>query len=454
MKSQFQDIIPPEKRSIRNVPLSANPENVPKPVSRTESIRPKDPIPKEQEPESESVEADSHEYLKPSYSKSETLVFKGKNTPGMFSRLMLWLLTVCTAGALFLVLTYYYASADISIELRKFSSDLPQKVQGSLKPSEDQMEYSVITISDTMEMPVDYGAEKEVKEYAKGTIVVYNKYDSNPQKFTEGTRFETVDGKIFRTTKSVTVPGYKKTNNTVVPGSILVDVIADVPGEEYNIDLTDFTIPGLKNDPRFDSFYGRSKTKMAGGLVGKIPEISKENQDKVLGDIQDKLSKEINEKIRKEIPKNHILVDGLSSVEFKTLPPKINGKKAMLSAQATLKAYIIPNKSFVKTVLGDKSPSIDPGDEFLITLDGAKASVSESVSTTTEGVYFNLAGKTTIQYVFNTDEFKTSILGKSKGEILKNLSQNPAVNSININIKPFWKEVVPVEPGKINVSVK
>jgi hypothetical protein len=453
MKSQFQDIIPPEKRSIRNVPLSANPENVQPVTQKTESILPKErPVEKvvNTRVREESVPDDDFS-SKVRISNSENLVFKGKTGPGIVSRFVLWGITLAAVAAAFFVVTYYYTVAEISIETKKYQVTLPDSIKVSLNPTAGAVDYSVITFSDSMEASVDSALEKEVKDYAKGTIVVYNKYDINPQKFTEGTRFETTDGKIFRTTKAVTVPGLKKVNGVVTPGSVQVEVIADKPGEAYNIDLSDFTVPGLKNDPRFDSFYARSKTKIAGGFVGKIPEISKENQDKVVLELQDKLTKKVQEKVKNEIPKNQLLIDGLTSLEFKTLTPKSKAGKAVMSVAVTLKAYVVQNNSFVKNVLGDKITNTSPNDEFIIKLADAHASMPIEASTSSP--VFSLQGSASIEYVFDTAKFKTEVLGKTEVELMDIVHKYPAIKDLNLTIKPFWKNTVPNDIDKINIKV-
>jgi hypothetical protein len=111
---------------------------------------------------------------------------------------------------------------------------------------------------------------KEVETKASGQIIIYNAFSSATQPLVRNTRFETPDGKIYRIKQSLSVPGASIKDGETIPGSIEATVYADEAGEEYNISLTDFTIPGFKGGPRFDKFYARSKTPMSGGFMGKI----------------------------------------------------------------------------------------------------------------------------------------------------------------------------------------
>jgi hypothetical protein len=83
------------------------------------------------------------------------------------------------------------------------------------------------------------------------------------------TRFESPDGKIYRIEKPLLIPGAKEERGTLVPGSIEAEVVAENPGEEYNKELADFTVPGLKGSALFEKFYARSKGVLAGGRRGE-----------------------------------------------------------------------------------------------------------------------------------------------------------------------------------------
>jgi hypothetical protein len=51
----------------------------------------------------------------------------------------------------------------------------------------------------------------------------------------------------------------------VQPGAIEAEVIADQAGSDFNIDPTDFKIPGFSGGPKFDKFYAKSSKSFSGG---------------------------------------------------------------------------------------------------------------------------------------------------------------------------------------------
>ena len=131
-----------------------------------------------------------------------------------------------------------------------------------------KLAFETMTVSKEVSEEIPANVEREVAERAEGAIIVYNAYSAAPQRLIKNTRFTTEDGKIFRAKDSVVVPGTTIENGKVIPGSVEALVVADEPGEAYNMGLSDFTIPGFKGDPRYDKFYARGKTEMTGGFSG------------------------------------------------------------------------------------------------------------------------------------------------------------------------------------------
>ena len=148
------------------------------------------------------------------------------------------------------------------------------------------------------------GAEK-IERKASGKIVVYNNWNTESQVFIKNTRFETPEGKIYRIDRQIIVPGAKKQNGKLIPGSIETVVYADKAGEEYNIGLTDFVLPALREQksPRYEKIYARSKTVIEGGLVGTVPKVNEKDLEDARKELEKKLNDEILSKAFSEIGK-------------------------------------------------------------------------------------------------------------------------------------------------------
>ena len=94
----------------------------------------------------------------------------------------------------------------------------------------------------------------EVAQKSKGKITVYNEYGSSPQILIATTRFQSVEGLIFRTLKTISVPGARVENGKTIAGAIDVEVIADKAGQVYNVAPGKFTIPAFKEKGDADRF--------------------------------------------------------------------------------------------------------------------------------------------------------------------------------------------------------
>ncbi|MSR71697.1 MAG: hypothetical protein EXS50_03530 [Candidatus Taylorbacteria bacterium] len=64
---------------------------------------------------------------------------------------------------------------------------------------------------------------------------------------------------IYKIDSAVIVPGYSTKAGEIVAGSTTTTVTAEKAGTDYNIPLSDFTIPGFKGDPKFTNIFARNE---------------------------------------------------------------------------------------------------------------------------------------------------------------------------------------------------
>lgn len=172
--------------------------------------------------------------------------------------------------------------------------------------------FDVITVEDSQSTMVPSGGTENVEKKASGKIIVYNDFSEKPEKLIKNTRFQTPDGKIYRVQEAISIPG----KTSAGPGTLEVTVVADQAGDSYNIDKSDFTVPGLKGDPRFDKVYGRSKTEISGGFVGTTKIIAEADRAKVRDAAQAALSTLLKDKAKKELPAEYLTYDDAAFISF------------------------------------------------------------------------------------------------------------------------------------------
>ena len=124
------------------------------------------------------------------------------------------------------------------------------------------------TVKKSVSQTFNATGSKDVAQKARGSITLYNK-TSSAQPLIATTRFESIDGHIFHSLTSVTVPAAK---NSATPGTVEVQVIADKIGSDYNVSAGTFGIVAFKekgDTAKYQNITGTSSAAMHGGTSGK-----------------------------------------------------------------------------------------------------------------------------------------------------------------------------------------
>lgn len=82
---------------------------------------------------------------------------------------------------------------------------------------------------------------------------------------------------MFRSTEKTTIPGQNYQNGKLVAGEVVINVVADQPGQEYNIDPSTFSIPGFASTEKYTAFYGKSFENMTGGFSGEVLQVTEKD---------------------------------------------------------------------------------------------------------------------------------------------------------------------------------
>lgn len=433
MKHIEDMIVPERKRTIRNIPIPESRRKL-SDVARSFSTRSESTPP----PPQTSLEPDTQEYdfhrtgaRFPRLPGKKAWIAIGLGAMLVF----IFILLSIFDGATF---SYTPKSAAVSFEGEEYSAT----------KSGAGLIFSVIKLSKDKGKSLSASGEAEVSRKSSGTIVVYNNATREPQKLRATTRFETSDGKVYRTQNDISVPGKKLVNGKEEPGSIEVMVYADKPGAEYNIGLSDFTLPGLKGGSLFSNVYARSKTPMTGGFVGTEKAISEVDKANARAELEESLKAELLSEARAQSPEGFVILPDLSSFSFEELPQteSSNRSSATFNLRGNLEGVMLKAVD-LSTHLAREKAALAPGDLIdlftLEELDFAFAEGSSSRALSADEINFTVSGSATA--VWRTDEtaLKSDLLGKSKKEINAILNNYPTVESANVALRPFWKTSFP-----------
>ena len=313
--------------------------------------------------------------------------------------------------------------------------------------------YSVVKLSGEKGKSLPATGEADVSRKASGTIVVYNNASLEPQRLIENTRFESGDGKVYRIAKAISIPGKTASG----PGSLEAVVFADAPGASYNIGLSDFTLPGLKGTPRFDTIYARSKTPMAGGFVGKEKSVSAEDLKKGKTELMESLAQELLLKAQAEVPVDFILFPTLSAVDFEDLPQSKGDTAGSVTVNVKGNLYgIMFKKSDLSTALSlGKAPRAPEDPVEIESFAGITVAFAGNPPTdllNLNKIDFKVTGSGVLAWRTDEVALKSDLAGRSSKDLPQILNNYPTVKSASASIRPFWNTSFPSNASQITVK--
>jgi len=228
------------------------------------------------------------------------------------------------------------------------------------------------------------------------------------------------------------------------PGTLEVVVYAERPGKEFNIGLTDFTLPGLKGTSLFSSVYARSKTDMSGGLIGGERAVKNEDEARVKTQLEAALKEELISEARAQVPEDFILLPPLSLVTFENLPQtdSANENNVMINVRADLSGVMFKRSDLSNHLIRDKAilasgESVDIME--LDALDFAFVNNTSAGSLSSDRVEFSVRGEAIAVWRVDEVALKADLIGKHKRDIPAILNNYPTIAKATATIRPFWR---------------
>ncbi|MDO8729053.1 MAG: hypothetical protein Q7K26_04160 [bacterium] len=321
------------------------------------------------------------------------------------------------------------------------------------KDGEGELLYSIVKLSLDKGLEASASGEEEVKRRASGVIAIYNA-GASEQRFRATTRFETPDGKIYQVQDAITIPGKKVVGGVDNPGVLEVTVYAENPGKEFNIGLTDFTLPGLKGTSLASSVYARSKTVMSGGFAGVEKVVKSEDKAQIKAQLEIALKEELNSEAKAQVPEDFILLPSLSSITFEDLPQTesttVDSVKINMHAElfgVMFKRSDLSNRLVLNKITLTPGESVD-----IVGLDSLNFTFPTNVSAntpTSNEIKFVVKGEAVIVWRIDEVALKTDLIGKHKRDIPSILNNYPTIVSASATIRPFWKSSFPEDSADI-----
>ncbi|MEA2113107.1 MAG: hypothetical protein U9P63_00395 [Patescibacteria group bacterium] len=352
-------------------------------------------------------------------------------------------------------------AAEITIFPKREEISFDLLLVGSKKLShsdrnENKISLREIEVTKTKSREFSATGEEDLIKKASGFITIYNEFSSKPQPLVVRTRFESPDGKVFRITRSVTVPGAKIENGAIIASAIKVKVVADQPGAGYNIGPADFTIPGFKGTSKYVGFYGKSEEPMTGGIRGKTKVVLSKDIEKAKEILEEELKEEIKAAFEEQIPSDLTIVEeSLKEETIKVSSSANEGEPAdkfAVEVESKIYALLFSEKKLKEMVDFNLTSMIS--EDKIPLLNSQQISWSELEVNWGKGeVNFPLHIDEDLAWRIDIQALKNNLAGQAEVEVRKYLSNQPEIESAKVSFWPFWVKQVPSHMEKIKIIV-
>lgn len=290
---------------------------------------------------------------------------------------------------------------------------------------------------------------KDVGIKATGTITVTNETGTD-HSFESGTAFYAKDSNsIFRGDDSFTVPkATLDAEGNKVNGSIDIDVTANNPGDQYNIDATTYSITG------YDKVYG-SGVAMTGGETKVVTIVSKDDITKNKTTIAAGLYKLAETDLKTKSEGSILETKGIKGVISDSSATAKVGDEVLefdLNVKTKSSALVYDSKDLVALAKSQLEGALTQGKQLISDSSEAKTTVSSSKPSSGRMV-LKVAALGFIGTIVDENTIKQSLYGKNILEAEATLRTLGDVQSVKVSFNPsWWIKKIPKDAKRIEIK--
>jgi hypothetical protein len=426
-KKIVQDIVPGGQRSIRRISINRDEEEVV--VKKSEVI----------------VE---------SIIKATKSNRKGNGSAKYLISFIIIFICVATIG---IALSLSYSKAVVSITKKVINLNVDGTFTAKKEATADELSYQVVSISDSLTEKIPAIKGPLIQTKAKGTAIIYNNYSEKSQILVAGTRLMDINNRIYRIVSTVSVPGRK-----TIPGAVSVNIVADLPGENYNINLAEqkdvLKLPGYKGTDKYAGFYAKFKTDIIGGFSGNKMTIDASLKKERTIAMQSALSDSLITKLKLSIPTDSVLYEKAYTVEYIVSEPIM---KSSDQAEITVKGIAYGatfNRDFLIKFIAGKEIKKIPFETYVI--DGDRilsfkvSNIKDFSAKKGNPLIFTLKGQVSITGILDENSLKNELRGMKLEQSNAVFAKYTSIANAYALITPFWLRSFPDSVNKINIEYK
>ena len=291
---------------------------------------------------------------------------------------------------------------------------------------------------------------------AQGTIRVFNGFSTFPQKLVAQTRFLSEDGKLFRSPKAVTVPAGRMEAGSIVAGFLDVEVQAAESGEEYNIEPSNFSLPGLFGNPAYTTITGKSDAPMTGGSKTEVAVVTESDLSAARDALVAELQQEVRESLQGKVPEGMVLLPeavDLQVVQASSLVKAgapLDNFNFSVKVQGTATVFAKADvENAAKALVADLAKEGEKIAEKALVIEHENVEMNMSAGS----LSFDMSSPVSLYKEVDPVELRARLAGVSKDEAVSVLSLDPSLRKTEIILFPFWLERLPQDPNDVEIAV-
>ncbi len=376
------------------------------------------------------------------------------------SLIFLWAVCIVSIGILLFLLSSTFSTATLTITPQNKNIVLNDtyNITSDTNVSTSTLHFEVMTIKKDLFKTMETDGEEYVERKATGKAVIYNNLDATKQRLINNTRLETKEGLTYRIRQSVDVPGVKIVAGVKTPGSVEVEIIADMPGDKYNMKLSDFkgdfTIPGFKGSTKYTTFYARLSADVSGGFIGNIKKVSDDKIAAGLTVLKETLKNDLIKEIFSKKPEQFVLFKNNYYIQCIDLPNNPLDKEYKISEECSMNAIIFNKDSLSFFIAKNKIDKFDNSKVDILWNDSDSVQLTGSTEKpwNETNIKALFTGSAQVVWTFDAAEILSSIIGQDKSIINAIIDNNKSsISEIQATIRPMWSNTFPKNTKKIDI---
>jgi hypothetical protein len=463
MPRRIEDIVPNDKRSVRNIPARRERmrESRPEPKHETrhhhetdgEAIHVKRvPIAPSKENEQE-YEEEVHATKKRVHRKSRVGTF--------FTVIGI----VAVLGIAAYITSSYFTRAVFTLTPRTVPVSVDGTYTATAGPNSQNgsLIYDIARVTGAASTSIAASDGQQVETKATGSIILYNSYSKTPWRLIAGTRLSGENGQIYRLTSSLSIPAYTTGSTGIVPGTIKTTVVADQAGAQYNLskETSDtLSIVAYKGTTKYTTVYAKLTTDLTGGFLGNKKTVNSTLLNSTKLDLQSKITSYLMQEIKSAMPVGYILYDQALFPSFSEAEITDNGRgSALITVRGSVAGVLFKQTDLIQKLAGESTILSFGGHPFQIKdLDKLNMTVSNAKDfspSKKNTLIIKLKGSVKLVGAIPVDELKQKFEGISLSEtqtIIQSLSSIINLEKSSGQVVPPWSKI-PTNPDKISIIV-